>query len=201
MHREYRRRHSPGLNRETELLVVGHAGAPVLVFPTSKGKFYEWEDRGMLELLRRQVENGWLQFYCVDSVDAESWYCRRAHPGARAYRRYAPLHAGRLSPAGGGSRRPLPVPSTSVYSRSDGIVDWRACLQEVGPVSENVAVRGSHLGLGANAAVLWVVADRLAQPVGGWRPFRPPARFGLGSLYPEPDEPVGAARPDDGRRG
>ncbi len=69
-----------------ELLVVGHGGAPVLVFPTSMGKFYEWEDRGMLELLRQQVENGWLQFYCVDSVDAESWYCRWAHPGGRAYR-------------------------------------------------------------------------------------------------------------------
>ena len=69
-----------------ELLVVGHAGAPALVFPTSMGRFYEWEDRGMLELLRWQVENGWLQFYCVDSVDAESWYCRWAHPGGRAYR-------------------------------------------------------------------------------------------------------------------
>ncbi|HEX8294584.1 MAG TPA: alpha/beta hydrolase-fold protein [Pyrinomonadaceae bacterium] len=86
MNREYRRWHSPGLNREMELLVVGHAGAPVLVFPTSKGRFYEWEDRGMLGLFRRQVENGWLQFYCVDSVDEESWYRRRAHPGARAYR-------------------------------------------------------------------------------------------------------------------
>jgi esterase/lipase superfamily enzyme len=86
MHREYHRWHSPSLNRQMELLVVGHAGAPVLVFPTSMGKFYEWEDRGMLELLRRQVENGWLQFFCVDSVDAESWYCRWAHPGGRAYR-------------------------------------------------------------------------------------------------------------------
>lgn len=86
MHREYQRWHSPSLNREMELLVVGHAGAPVLVFPTSMGKFYEWEDRGMLELLRWQVEQGWLQFYCVDSVDAESWYCRWAHPGGRAYR-------------------------------------------------------------------------------------------------------------------
>jgi len=84
MLREYRRWHSPSLNREMELLVVGHDGAPVLVFPTSMGKFYEWEDRGMLELLRGQVEQGWLQFYCVDSVDAESWYCRGAHPGGRA---------------------------------------------------------------------------------------------------------------------
>jgi pimeloyl-ACP methyl ester carboxylesterase len=106
-----------------------------------------------------------------------------AGPGARAYRRYAHLHGNRrITPPGGGAAA-LPVPSTSVYSRSDGIVDWRACLQQVGPTSENVAVRGSHLGLGTNAAVLWVVADRLAQPAGGWRPFRPPAA--LRALYPE----------------
>ena len=72
MHREYQRWHSPSLNRQMEMLVVGHAGAPVLVFPTSQGRFYEWEDRGMLELLRGQVDSGWFQFYCVDSVDEES---------------------------------------------------------------------------------------------------------------------------------
>ncbi len=68
---------------------------------------------------------------------------------------------------------PLPVPSTSIYSRSDGVVAWRACLQGRGPRSENVEVRGSHIGLGFNPAALWVIADRLAQPVGAWAPFRP----------------------------
>jgi pimeloyl-ACP methyl ester carboxylesterase len=92
-------------------------------------------------------------------------------------------------------RRPLPVPSTSVYSREDGIVDWRACLQEVGPASENVAIRGSHLGLGHNPAALWVVADRLAQPAGRWRPFQPPTLPGVAVLFPEPDRPPG---PGDG---
>jgi esterase/lipase superfamily enzyme len=69
-----------------ELLVFGHAGARVLVFPTSLGKFYEWEDRGMIAALGDQIENGWLQLYCVDSVDAESWYAWHKHPGARAWR-------------------------------------------------------------------------------------------------------------------
>lgn len=69
-----------------ELLIFGHAGARVLVFPTSKGKFYEWEDRQMMEALRPQLENGWLQLYCVDSVDAESWYAWHKHPGDRAWR-------------------------------------------------------------------------------------------------------------------
>jgi esterase/lipase superfamily enzyme len=69
-----------------ELLVFGHGGARVLVFPTSKGRYYEWEDRGMIHALGDQVERGWLQFYCVDSVDAESWYAYWKHPGDRAWR-------------------------------------------------------------------------------------------------------------------
>jgi pimeloyl-ACP methyl ester carboxylesterase len=87
------------------------------------------------------------------------------------------------SPFGRG--RPLRVPSTSVYSRWDGVVDWRACLQEPGPRSENVAVRAAHLGMGVDPAVLWVVADRLAQTRDGWRPFRRPAA--LAPLFPDDD--------------
>ncbi|MGY1836954.1 esterase/lipase family protein [Blastococcus sp. SYSU DS0510] len=81
--------------------------------------------------------------------------------------------------------RPLPVPSTSVYSRWDGVVDWRTCLQQEGPTSENVAVHASHLGMGVDPAVLWIVADRLAQPRGAWRPFQRPTRLGLRALFPE----------------
>ncbi len=52
-----------------ELLIFGHAGARVLVFPTSIGRFYEWEDRGMMAILGEQLANGWLQVFCVDCVD------------------------------------------------------------------------------------------------------------------------------------
>jgi pimeloyl-ACP methyl ester carboxylesterase len=83
--------------------------------------------------------------------------------------------------------RPLPVPSTSVYSRWDGVVDWRKCRQRPGPRSENVAVRSSHLGMGHDPAVLWVVADRLGQPQHHWQPFQRPNRFGLGTLFPTED--------------
>jgi pimeloyl-ACP methyl ester carboxylesterase len=83
--------------------------------------------------------------------------------------------------------RPLPVPSTAVYSRWDGVVDWRACRQKEGSTSENIAVRSSHLGMGHDPAVLWVVADRLAQPRHDWRPFVRPARFGLSTLFPPED--------------
>ena len=86
MHREYHRWHSPTLGRTMELLVFGHAGARVLVFPTSQGRFYEWQDRGMMDAVRDHIERGWLQFYCVDSVDAESWYARWKHPHDRAVR-------------------------------------------------------------------------------------------------------------------
>lgn len=69
-----------------ELVVYGHAGARVLVFPTSQGRFYEWEDRGVMEAMRHPIEQGWLQFYLVDSVDSESWYCDWCHPSGRAQR-------------------------------------------------------------------------------------------------------------------
>lgn len=88
MNREYHRWYSPSLNRDMELLVFGHRGARVLVFPTSQGKYYEWEDRGMMWTLREHIERGWIQVFCVDSIDAESWYCYWAHPGGRAYRHH-----------------------------------------------------------------------------------------------------------------
>lgn len=69
---------------------------------------------------------------------------------------------------------PVPVPATSVYSRFDGVVAWRACLGDVEPTHQNVEVRCSHLGFGYDPATLWVVADRLALPVGNWAPFAPP---------------------------
>ena len=86
MHREYHKWHSPSLNRQMELVILGHGGARVLVFPTSQGRFYEWEDRGMANALSTQLNNGWIQLYCLDSVDAESWYATWAHASGRAHR-------------------------------------------------------------------------------------------------------------------
>lgn len=86
MHREHHRWYSPHLQRDMELLVHGHAGAPVLVFPTSGGRFYEYEDRGMVTNLGDHLDQGWFQLYCVDSVDMESFYCAWAHPRGRIVR-------------------------------------------------------------------------------------------------------------------
>jgi esterase/lipase superfamily enzyme len=85
-HRDYQRWYSPALGRDMELLVLGHGGARMLVFPTSQGRFFEWEDRGMDGALGEHLSKGWLQLFCVDSVDAESWYDRSRPPGDRAWR-------------------------------------------------------------------------------------------------------------------
>jgi hypothetical protein len=66
---------------------------------------------------------------------------------------------------------PPPVPTTSIYSRTDGIVSWRSCLQEDGPLTENIEVRTSHIGMGANPSTLLVIADRLAQPEDDWQHY------------------------------
>jgi esterase/lipase superfamily enzyme len=72
-----------------ELLVFGDAGTPLLVFPTSMGRFFDYEDRGMVDALCRPVGEGRAQLFCVDSVDAESWYNRDAPPRARVTRHIA----------------------------------------------------------------------------------------------------------------
>src|SRR5262249_37903432 len=64
----------------------GHAGARLIVYPTSKGKFFEWEDRGMMRALGEHLNRGWVQIYCVDSIDGESWYAYHRWPGDRAWR-------------------------------------------------------------------------------------------------------------------
>ena len=87
MHRHYHHWYSRSLGRDMELLVFGHGGAPVLVFPSSMGAFFEFEDRGMVGAVAGKLEQGTLQLFCLASVDCESWYNRRAHPRHRIERR------------------------------------------------------------------------------------------------------------------
>lgn len=75
-------------------------------------------------------------------------------------------------------RQAPPVPTTSIYTRTDGIVNWQCSIQEPGGCCENIAVPASHVGLGMNPAVLAAIADRLAQPEAGWRPFEPHGLWG-----------------------
>ena len=79
---------------------------------------------------------------------------------------------------------PPPVPTTAIFSRSDGIVAWQGCLEREGAQSENIEVEGSHCGLGHNPLVLYAIADRLVQPEGRWLKFD---RSGLRRLvFPDP---------------
>jgi pimeloyl-ACP methyl ester carboxylesterase len=66
----------------------------------------------------------------------------------------------------------LPMPATSIFSRADGVVNWRTCLLRPSAKAENIEVYlASHVGLGVNPAVLWAVADRLAQQEGQFSQF------------------------------
>ncbi len=62
------------------MLLFGHDGVPIVVFPTSCGRFYEFEDNGMVGAVWQKLERGEIQLFCVDSVDAESWYNRNVPP-------------------------------------------------------------------------------------------------------------------------
>jgi pimeloyl-ACP methyl ester carboxylesterase len=68
-------------------------------------------------------------------------------------------------------RVPPPLPTTSIYSKSDGVVSWHCCLNDPGPQAENIEIHASHFGMGGNPMALYAIADRLAQPEGAWRPF------------------------------
>jgi esterase/lipase superfamily enzyme len=89
MNREYHKWYSHRLGQDMELLVFGHGGTPMLVFPTSMGKFYEYEDRGMVHAIHGEIDAGRIQLFCVDSVDAQSWYNRHIHPADRVRRHVA----------------------------------------------------------------------------------------------------------------
>jgi pimeloyl-ACP methyl ester carboxylesterase len=73
-----------------------------------------------------------------------------------------------------GLHAPLPMPTTAIYSRTDGIVAWQSCRLDEGPLSENIEVASSHLGIGHHPVALLTIADRLAQAEGAWTRFTPP---------------------------
>jgi hypothetical protein len=78
-----------------------------------------------------------------------------------------------------------PVPCTMIFSKEDGIVSWKSCMQNSSPSgqSENIRVYGSHGGMGFNPAIYYVLADRLSQSRGSWQPFKAP--LWLQGLFPE----------------
>ncbi len=86
MNKRYFRWYSERLNKEMEIIVYGSGGTPVLVFPTSGGRHYDWEGFSMINALEEQIVKNYNQIICVDSVDYESWYNKKVHPAQRVAR-------------------------------------------------------------------------------------------------------------------
>ncbi len=160
--------------------IAAHAertGGPVSLVGWSLGGIFAREmARQHPELVRQVITLG--------SPFAQT-HPRQSHAEA-PYQHFRHLHASGARQAREQIARPIDVPSTSVYSRWDGIVSWRTCIEPETALHLNVEVRCSHLGFGVDPATLWLIADRLATPAGrldGPRlPFRPPPLLRL--LYP-----------------
>jgi esterase/lipase superfamily enzyme len=86
MKREYHKWRSTMLDRDMEMLVFGERGQRLLVFPTRKQRFFEYEDHGMIHSLRHRINAGEIQVFCVDSIDGESLYCFDITPEERLHR-------------------------------------------------------------------------------------------------------------------
>jgi esterase/lipase superfamily enzyme len=93
MHTEHHQWWSPHLNRDMALKVYGHWGKPFVVFPCSRGRYFDYEGMGMIDAVSGFIDAGKIKLFCVDSVDESSWYNFAASPADRnarheAYDRY-----------------------------------------------------------------------------------------------------------------
>lgn len=86
MHIEYHKNWSPSLWKDVEMKVYGHAGKPILVFPSSGGSFYEYEDFKMVEACQEFINAGSVQFFAVESVDGDTWLHKSKNAEQRAQR-------------------------------------------------------------------------------------------------------------------
>ena len=154
------------------------AGTPVTLIGWSLGGIYARElARAAPHAVRQVITLGSpIQMVENDSSGAEI-----------IWKRLRPLHSPTFTRDVRAAFRPhLEVPATSVYSRTDGVVNWQSSLVRKTATTENIRVLGSHIGLGFNISAIYAIADRLAQPAGSWRSFRAP--FLLRGLYLPADD-------------
>jgi pimeloyl-ACP methyl ester carboxylesterase len=153
------------------------AGAPITLIGWSLGGLYARElSRAAPHAVRQVITMGSpIQMIEDDSSGAEQIWKRLRH-----------LHSPTFTRDVRAAFRPhLDVPATSIYSRTDGVVNWQASLIRKTATTENIRVFGSHIGLGFNTSVIYSIADRLAQPAGTWRSFKAPLL--LRGAYPPAD--------------
>ncbi|MGE5315382.1 MAG: esterase family protein [Acidobacteriota bacterium] len=83
MKEAYRKWYTKYLSRDMEMLIFGHAGYPVILFPTAQGRYYQSKDNGLIEAAAPLLDAGLLKVYCPDGIDSESWYNNALHPADR----------------------------------------------------------------------------------------------------------------------
>lgn len=83
MHEQYVKWHTKYLDREFEMLVFGHAGYPIILFPTSKARYYQNKDFKLIDSVTHLIDQGFVKIYCPDGIDAQSWYNNSIHPADR----------------------------------------------------------------------------------------------------------------------
>jgi pimeloyl-ACP methyl ester carboxylesterase len=98
----------------------------------------------------------------------------RQSRAGKTYRKYASEHLPQFAFERWSKAPQPPIPATSIYSRSDGVVHWNACHYSADPLTENIVVHASHIGLGVHPAAVYAVLDRLAAPIHNWARFAPP---------------------------
>lgn len=101
MLRTYQRLPSPTIGRDVEMLVYGHFGPPMIVFPSAGGRFYDFENNGMIDAVAPWIDAGQVKLYCIDSIDRESWINFDLSPADRARRHndYRDFVVNTLAPA------------------------------------------------------------------------------------------------------
>lgn len=127
---------------------------------------------------------------CVRSVVTMGTPFSGSHKSTNAWRLYELTSGHDITAVTGSFDLPTapPVPTTSIYSRTDGVVSWPASIQQSStsnPHTENLEVFASHIGLGLNPCAWWALADRLAQPEGKWKPFQRGGRLKR-LIFPDP---------------
>ena len=174
------------LARRIRALSRDHRGARVTLIGWSLGGIYAREQARRSAARIRQV------------ITLGTPFC--GHPFANnAVLVYEMLSGGRIGRGDverfGKLARALEVPTTSVYSKSDGVVSWRCSVLDAGARAQNLEVRGaSHLGLGYHPATLVILSDRLAQAADDWRPMAVPRGMGafIGTGAPVTGRPAGS---------
>lgn len=86
MKRDYRKWWSPSLGRDMEMLIFGDSGIPILALPGNNGRFFDWEDNGLIDAIEYQINEGYNSVYCLDSVDFESLLNTEVDPYVRIMR-------------------------------------------------------------------------------------------------------------------